>query len=546
MPDLAHTLQGHDLGFLRAVASAWGIELQAQDVRRALEALPALMLDQGLVTEVVEALPPAGRQALSELVDQDGRMLWAAFTREFGDVRPMGAARRERERPDLHPASPAEMLWYRGLIGRAFFMGEGAPEEYAYIPDDLLVLLPVFPSASPPPPGRPATPGEAAHSLTASDRILDHACTLLAASRIGMDPSSLVRTAWQPNPAVLGELLQAAGLVDALHRPVPEAAREFLSASRGEALNSLVSAWLHSTKFDELRQLAGLRFEGEWDNDPKRVRAQVLEWIAAVPENTWWNLDSFVSWVKEKHPDFQRPAGDYDSWFILDENNGQYLRGFSSWDAVDGRLLRYLICGPLHWLGIADLAAPQPGADPCAFRLSKWAADLLSEKAPEIDEKEDGRIRVGSDEVIFAPLTLNRAARYQLARFCAWGEETADGYFYRVTPFALERARKQGLKVGQLAALLSRFSSQPVAPALLHALDRWETSGAQASIQEATILRLSSPDILAELRAGPASRYLGEQLSPSAVILKPGGREAVNKALLAMGFLTEGVDPSSR
>src|SRR5512140_635573 len=120
MPDLTHTLQGTDLGFLRMVAGAWGFELDAPDAKSALPLLVDALRDRHLVPEVVESLPAEARLALQSLVESEGRSLWAAFTRRFGEVRPMGPARRDRERPDLRPASTAEMLWYRALIGKAF------------------------------------------------------------------------------------------------------------------------------------------------------------------------------------------------------------------------------------------------------------------------------------------------------------------------------------------------------------------------------------------------------------------------------------------
>ena len=53
----------------------------------------------------------------------------------------MGAARRDREKPHLNPASPAEVLFYRALLFRAFFNTDKGPQEFAYIPDDLLELV---------------------------------------------------------------------------------------------------------------------------------------------------------------------------------------------------------------------------------------------------------------------------------------------------------------------------------------------------------------------------------------------------------------------
>src|SRR6266540_6346711 len=186
MPDLEHTLQGHDLGFLKIVAGGWGIELNAPDTVTALPILIEGILENGDFAEVIESLPQDAKSVLQSLLQNEGRILWATLVRKYGELRRMGMAKRDRERPDLKPASAVEVLWYRGLIGRAFLnLSPGnEPQEFAYIPDDLLPLLPTLRGDAPPPLGRPATPNEAAFPLLAKDRILDYACTLLAALRL--------------------------------------------------------------------------------------------------------------------------------------------------------------------------------------------------------------------------------------------------------------------------------------------------------------------------------------------------------------------------
>ncbi len=49
MPDLEHTLQGHDLAFLKMVAEAWGLELSAPDAQSALPQLVEALHDPTLV-----------------------------------------------------------------------------------------------------------------------------------------------------------------------------------------------------------------------------------------------------------------------------------------------------------------------------------------------------------------------------------------------------------------------------------------------------------------------------------------------------------------
>ena len=48
----------------------------------------------------------------------------------------MGAARRERERPDRAPVSVTETLFYKALIGRAFFETSQGLREFAFIPEE--------------------------------------------------------------------------------------------------------------------------------------------------------------------------------------------------------------------------------------------------------------------------------------------------------------------------------------------------------------------------------------------------------------------------
>ena len=545
MPTLTESLQGRDLGELRIIAELWGFEFDAPDARLAVQRLAPGMLDPTLVEEVVAALPEAARSVLAELARR-GRQSWAGFIRRYGELREMGAGRRDRERPHLQPVSPVEVLWYRGLLARAFFETSSGAEEFAYIPDDLLKLLPPPPGVSTGMLGRQAYPAECASVLASGDALLDHACTLLAALRMGITPQAAFGDS--PTPAglpeltspVLRALLEAAGLLDPAGLPAPEPARAFLEAPRGIALAQLTQAWLSSDIFNELRLLPGLSAEGDWQNNPRRTRQAVLDFLANVPPATWWSLPAFIAAVRQGQPDFQRPAGDYDSWFIRHLGSGEFLRGFEHWDEVDGALLRYILCGPLHWLGIVDLACPAPGTAPAAFRFTAWAADLLhGQSPPGLPAEEPGGLLARSDARLFLPRRLQRLARYQIARFCEWEKETPEGYHYCLTPVSLERARKQGLTIAHLLTLL-RKHAKLVPPSLSRALERWEQHGAQARLEVLVVLRVTAPEVLQALRASRAARYLGEPLSPTAIAIQPGAAQKVLAALAELGFLGEG------
>ncbi|MCB9113249.1 MAG: helicase-associated domain-containing protein [Anaerolineales bacterium] len=528
MPLLEQSLHKHDLGHLRIIAEFWGLELESSDVDSALEELCASLLDLEAVSETLEILPAEARSALNELVDSGGKIEWAAFSRKYGVMREIGAGKRDRERPYLKPSSTSEVLFYRGLLAKAFFDTEKGAQEFAYIPDDLLEIIAELGAVDVPPRqkedalGRPATPVEKAFEIPATDFILDDATTYLAALRIGDKTNS---------PHVnrdMQSLLASAGMIKN-DKLLPEAIKKFLEASRSDAMDMLYNAWLESTEFDELRLTPGLVCEGEWKNQPQVTREFLMNLINDIPQGKWWSIPAFVKAIKEKYPDFQRPAGDYDSWFIKRESDGQFLRGFAYWDMVDGALIKHLIY-ILHLLGRVSLASPEEGKEATSFSL----LSSLPEK-----KEERGKITVASNGKIIVPRTFSRAVRYQLARFCEWDEPKGDDYLYRITAESLQRAAQQGLKAEQLLAMLVKYTKEAVPPALVKALKRWDAHGAEARVESLLVLRVSKPEILEEMRKSKAGKYLGEVLSPTAVIVKSGAIQKVMAELAELGLLVE-------
>ena len=546
MPDLVHSLQSHDIGYLRIVAGFWGFELASPDPQIALKELAARLLDPRQVNEIVESLPAEAHNALDALVAGKGRIPWQDFTRRFGELRDAGVGRRDREQVHLQPTSSTEVLFYRALLGQAFFETSSGTQEFAYIPDDLLPLLPSTLTDRVPTPGRLANPQERNLPILASDRILDDACTMLAAIRLG----------WKDVPesfpislpaSVLMEFLQVADLVDlpagpgSLPVPHPEAVKDFLEEKRSSSLLRIVRAWLESDSFNELRQVPGIICEGTWTNDPLSARRFILGLLAGIPPGKWWSLAAFIWSVQESNPDFERPSGDYDSWLIRRQADDTFLNGFDHWEDVDGALIRYIFTGPLHWLGIVDLAMAEEGGAVTAFRLTSWSVNLLKDLPPHNLPDEDGKLHASANGRISIPIRLPRTVRYQVARFSEWESFKNDEYRYRLTPASLRKALQQRLKVSHLLSLLNKYAAAPLPPSFVRALTRWELNGTEASLEQPVILRLIRPEVLEELRKSNAGRFLGEVLGPTSVMVKPGARSRVLAALAELGLLTDDI-----
>lgn len=537
MPDLLHSLQGRDYGFLRMAARLWGIDLNAPDAYTALTSLVQAMLEPGQAAEMFDSLPDEAHNALLDLAANEGRLPWSLFTRRYGALREMGPARRDRERPDLNPLSPVELLWYRGWIGRAFLKTEEEPVEFAYIPDEFLSLLPAAPYSQLP--GRPASPLETSLPQPASDWILDDTCTLLAALRLNL-PAWDSTLKWRLPPPVLLELLSVAGLTAGAGVVMPEPAGRFLESPRGQALLHLVQAWVRSETFNELRLMPGLTCQGTWLNAPLQTRQFLLDWLTALPSGAWWSMEAFMNSIRQHAPDFQRPAGDYDTWLIRRASDDTPLNSLAHWDEVDGALLRFLLTTLMPALGLIDLCRPAPDQPPSAFRLSAWAADLLAGRPPAGLAVEAAPLHIHSDGRIRLTTLTPRAVRYQVARFCQWEGEKDGEIRFRLTTQSLERARDhQSLRVDHFITLLRKHAEGGLPVKLLKAIKQWEQKGTQAVFDMVCILRTTSPEILNALREGPAGRFLGDPLNQTSVMVKPQSVEKLTAALLESGYLAE-------
>ena len=121
MPDLFHSLLKQDIGHLRIIAELWGLELKSNEAEAALEELSVSLLEPDLFAELIESLSTEADSAITALVNSGGRIPWPTFTRKYGEIREAGAGKRDREKLYLNPASTTEILYYRGLLARAFF-----------------------------------------------------------------------------------------------------------------------------------------------------------------------------------------------------------------------------------------------------------------------------------------------------------------------------------------------------------------------------------------------------------------------------------------
>jgi hypothetical protein len=550
MNDLVQAFSDHDLPTLRIIGEWYELDLTGLQKPACVQALSdALCLVD--MPEEITYLPPEEATALNAIIAADGRVPVAVFERMHGTVRQMGPGRMEREEPWLDPASPAEALWYRGFLFRAFDDDDDSNlTEYYYLPNELREQFPVPVIES------DSEEGVRQHSLipaatpdsfeSALNDALDDLTALLGAAQIDAlieDELGAVSHLLLNKDPDRQSLLYTLAWEMKLLRPTDFGAKptrkviEWLRQGRPRQIREMVDAWKASS-WSELFHTPGIRCEGgEWEHNPALARTTLLEFLPR--DQNWYRLLDLVTAIKETQPDFQRPGGNYDTWYIRDEQSDEYLTGFRSWNYVEGRQLGFILCGPFSWLGLADLA--QPGAvEDIYIRLTADALAWLSGDSPS-EESIDIPIVVKDDATLFVPYNANAYHRFQVARI-AEAESPTPGkpFVYRLTPSSLEQSKQQGIEPHRVLRFLEEASGRPVPASTKRAIERWEQKGTEGKLEHVVVLRVRDSEILDKLRANSKTRpFISETLGELAVAIKEGEQDNLRKAAAQLGLLLD-------
>lgn len=552
MRTLKQALNDHDLVILRVIGEWWGAELTGSDKPACVK-----ILSEGFATldvqQEVQFLPPEENAAMQDLAKNNGRIPVATFERSHGEVRMMGPGALEREEPWFDPISPAEALWYRGFLYRGFDETAEGVIEFYFMPNEFMAH---FPKAAPK--EKPASKAVQKETTefkldsvaqpdkpkTAVTDAVDDLTTLLAlAQSTSFHPDKLDKLdALLLNPdhhrrSLLINLAREMGMLRELEtgiRPTKTAVT-WLQKSREAQLRDLADAWT-SSNWNDLCHTPELACEGDhWQNDPLLARTGLLD---ALPNTfDWFAIEDLTQAIKSNDPDFQRPDGNYETWYVRDVATDVYLNGFESWDLVEGRLIGFLIQGPMFWLGLTETAVSQGKA---VYHLTDRALEWLA-NVPVATQEVKVPLVVQKDATIIAPHNADRYFRFQVARISETeAVKPGQPYTYRITPSSLATAKQQGIEPDRILTFLQEASERPLPMSTKRGIERWAERGVEAKMETMMILRVREAGILETLRNNPKTRdYIGQSLGDLAAVVKMNDWQKLRTAAAQLGLLLD-------
>jgi hypothetical protein len=200
---------------------------------------------------------------------------------------------------------------------------------------------------------------------------------------------------------------------------------------------------------------------------------------------------------------------------------------------VEGALLEFYLSGPMHWLGMVDLAED-------AARMTAYGRAFISdEQWPQPNIPVD-KIIVQDDGTMLISRRVPLIDRFQAMRFTAW-DAAGDGspYTFKLNADGIKRATTQGIGNDNIIAFLSRvLEGKPLPQTITKLLEAWQSGPtSNATIERLMVLRTTSTETMDFIVNTPAlRRYLGSRLGDMATVVRADQWEDLRDALGEQGI----------
>jgi len=500
---LRDTLDQAAIAALRRMAATHGVAHDDASTRAELiSRLCERFDDPAYVDGLLSGLSEAERGALSAAVATGGESRGFILERDF-------------------PGAVASLL-EQGLLFRTFTAAGMHRGEVFTVPDEVRRVLP------PPAPEAAAPPGSPA---PAERRATDPTFSLFAlASALRRSSSNLEAEVrgwseepggwdWQLRWTFLRHLAQASGLLtsaaDGTYAHTSALLR--LLADPPALADRLWRAYERDRSWPELAHArfdrSHVTIELDHVTDHVLVRQALLDRLDRLPEGTWTDVESISDWLRRTAPNILREHLDPRARIALE---------VVDWDQLEQHLLRFVLLGPLYWLGRVS-ASPD--------------GHLIARRSEARGTTHDTEPCSWDGDAVLASPRANLGALLQAERYLVL-EVRGRPSRYRLAQQHVAAALVRGGSIDECRRLLERLTQAPLPAAVDARLQVWREQFGALTLRPAVLLEArTEADLQSVIDDAAVRPFVRRRIGPTAIEIPAADSLALAEALHQLGRL---------
>ncbi len=304
---------------------------------------------------------------------------------------------------------------------------------------------------------------------------------------------------------------------------------QFWRQSVLERTQACVEAWSAMRTWNEL---ASLRLSA-FDLDLPTARHTLLKQLRLLPVSSWLSSERFLTRLNIVAPGLLFRSQGINSSAGPNQLGAQPTPHNHRLAEIEGAFVGGALSGPLHWLGMLDIAADADRV--LAFRINAGGARILGIGAT------NGEEALGSAQLIVQPnfriFALGPIGEDKLAALEMFAERMsadASAFEYALSRESIYQAQQDNVRMPDITAFLENNASLPIPSNVLRTLREWGEQYERITFHRSVSLcETGDPQLLDKLWHDSALRiHLERRLSPTLATVKRRRVPALREALL--------------
>ncbi len=347
-------------------------------------------------------------------------------------------------------------------------------------------------------------------------------------------------------------LLLQLGLLSVRHNMLcAQPAEDFFSLPLAKRARECYRAYMDTYFWNEMVYLPEINVRPVPDpltpahEEVLHARRQVIERLLLETSEEWHDQVAFTARAKLHIPYllFPRQYGPRSERYSQGCNpygwDFRLRRGWlthrEGWHIVEGGFMRFMITGPLNWMGLLHLDAEKVST---TFRYSAIGAFVMGDAVLKEVSPIIGRLIVqpNFDVVVLAPI-----AEGLLVRLDTFAERISLEHIaqYRLTKASVTQAIQRDIHVDAMLAVLASAAEADLPQNVRYSLEEWERQARRVEVwPSTTLLEVEDSSLLDRFFADPALQPLfRRRLTPQLVEVVPAQLSAVQELLWQQHYL---------